>query len=147
MPRLDVTLCWLLNFHSVLLSWHLPISSEEECKSRSPLPSKWTSSDPERWKRRLTAFMSVLKSHWNPEQGAVGELRHFPLWGDVGYQEGEEFKFIIVSLEKPLSVSAPMHQLKALVPLRLPEENSVTRNGLPSYELLARDAPDIPQTL
>lgn len=44
---------------------------------------------------------------------------------DVGYQEGEEFKFIIVRLEKPLSVSAPMHQLKALVPLRLPEENSV----------------------
>ena len=64
----------------------------------------------------------------------------------MGYQEGEEFKFIIVSLEKPLSVSAPMHQLKALVPLRLPEENSVTRNGLPSYEMLARDAPDIPQT-
>lgn len=40
-------------------------------------------------------------------RGAVGELR------DVGYQEGEEFKFIIVRLEKPLSVSAPMHQLKS----------------------------------
>lgn len=52
-------------------------------------------------------------------RGAVGELR------DVGYQEGEEFKFIIVRLEKSLTVSAPMHQLKALVPLRLPKENSV----------------------